>query len=254
MIPKIIHYCWFGGNPLPELALKCIESWKKYCPDYEIIEWNEKNFSIDDAPLYVRQAYKHKKWAFITDYVRLYAMTRFGGVYMDTDVEVVGSLDPFLRHRAFSGFEDTNAIPTGIMACEKGFPLFEALLGYYDTAVFENPDGTLNYTTNVKVITDMCLERGLVLNDTYQEIDGFALYPHDVFCPVSWRTMMLERTQNTVTVHWFAGSWRNGADKQAKRLKREWLISKIKYSPNRWLYKLLGEKKYYGLKKFFKGN
>ena len=93
MIPKIIHYCWFGRNPKPKLALKCIKSWKKYCPDYEIIEWNEDSFDIESAPLYVRQAYEAKKWAFVTDYVRLYAMTKFGGIYMDTDVEVIKPLD-----------------------------------------------------------------------------------------------------------------------------------------------------------------
>ena len=120
MIPKTIHYCWFGGNPLPKLAKKCIKSWKKYCPDFEIIEWNEANFDISSAPLYVRQAYEAKKWAFVTDYVRLYALTSYGGIYMDTDVEVIKPLDFFLNHDAFSGFESEKSIPTGIMASKKG--------------------------------------------------------------------------------------------------------------------------------------
>ena len=124
-IPKIIHYCWFGGNPLPELAQKCIASWKKYCPDYEIREWNESNFDVNTAPLYVRQAYSKKKWAFVTDYVRLWAMTKYGGIYMDTDVEVTRPLDSILEHEAVSGYEDPTRIPTGIMACRAGFPLFE---------------------------------------------------------------------------------------------------------------------------------
>ena len=111
MIPKIIHYCWFGGKPLPELAQKCIASWKKYCPDYEIKEWNESNFNLNSCD-YVREAYEAKKWAFITDYVRLYAMVTEGGIYMDTDVEVIKPLDPFLKHKAFSGFEDEVSIPT----------------------------------------------------------------------------------------------------------------------------------------------
>ena len=131
MIPKIIHYCWFGGNPLSDLAQKCIDSWKKYCPDYEIKEWNESNFDLNSCD-YVREAYQAKKWAFVTDYVRLYAMVTEGGIYMDTDVEVIRPLDSFLSNRAFSGFEDETNIPTGIMACEKGFPLFEELLEEYN--------------------------------------------------------------------------------------------------------------------------
>ena len=111
MIPKTIHYVWFGRNPKPDLAVKCINSWKKYCPDYEIIEWNEDNFNLDEAPLYVRQAYEAKKWAFVSDYVRLWAMTEFGGIYMDTDVEVLKPLDRFLQNEAFSGFEDDEISP-----------------------------------------------------------------------------------------------------------------------------------------------
>jgi len=140
MIPKTIHYCWFGRNPKPKLAQKCIKSWKKYCPDYEIIEWNEDNFDIASAPLYVRQAYEAKKWAFVTDYVRLSAMTKFGGVYMDTDVEVVKPLDRFLNHDAVSGYESESCIPTGLMACREGFPLFLEFLHYYDEASFYHED------------------------------------------------------------------------------------------------------------------
>ena len=177
MIPKKIHYCWFGRNPKPELAEKCIASWQKYCPDYELTEWNEDNFDICSAPLYVRQAYEHKKWAFITDYVRLYALVNFGGVYMDTDVEVCKPLDEFLQHQAFSGFEDGINIPTGIMASEKDFPLFKYLLDYYDDVSFVNEDGTLNTVTNVTIITEMCEKKGLIKNNQFQVIDGFALYP-----------------------------------------------------------------------------
>ena len=109
MIPKKIHYCWFGGNPLPEDAQKYLESWKKFCPDYEIIRWDEKNFDINQLP-YVQEAFKAKKWAFITDYVRLYALYNYGGIYMDTDVEVLKSLDSFLELKAFSGFENEENI------------------------------------------------------------------------------------------------------------------------------------------------
>ena len=127
-IPKIIHYCWFGGKPKPELAEKCIRSWKKYCPDFEILEWNEHNFDVTTAPRYVQQAYACKRWAFVSDFVRLKALTEMGGVYMDTDVEVIKPLTPYLHHRAFAGFEHPERVQTGLLACEKDFPLFRDFL------------------------------------------------------------------------------------------------------------------------------
>lgn len=216
MIPKTIHYCWFGRNPKPALAEKCIKSWKKYCPDYEIIEWNEDNFDISSAPLYVRQAYEAKKWAFVTDYVRLWAITKYGGVYMDTDVEVIRPLDFILIHDAVSGFESPTQIQTGLMACRDSFPLFVELLRYYDEALFFNDDGTLNLTTNVETITKICVEKGLKLNNLYQEIEGFALYPSDYFCPKDWKTQKVFKTKNTVTIHWFSGSWVEKKERQTR--------------------------------------
>ena len=135
-VPKIIHYCWFGGNPKPKLAEKCIKSWKKFCPDYQIIEWNEENFDVSAAPEYVCQAYAAKRWAFVTDYVRLKAMTEMGGIYMDTDVELVKPLTPFLAHDAFAGFETDASVQTGLLACCPGFPLFQEFLQHYDSARF----------------------------------------------------------------------------------------------------------------------
>lgn len=207
MIPKTIHYCWFGRNPKPKLAKKCIESWKKYCPDYTIIEWSEDNFDIAAAPLYVRQAYEAKKWAFVTDYVRLFAMINFGGIYMDTDVEVVKPLDRFLKHEAFSGFEDGIHIPTGIMACEKDYPLFTSFLHYYDSVSFINEDGSYNTKTNTKIITETCQSLGFIPNNEYQVLSGFVLYPKDYFCPKSYLTGIIESTENTYTIHHFSGSW-----------------------------------------------
>mgnify|MGYP002513712019 CR=1 FL=1 len=206
MIPKIIHYCWFGDNPLPELAIKCIESWKKYCPDYEIKEWNEKNFNLDVCD-YVREAYDAKKWAFVSDYARLYAIVTEGGIYMDTDVEVLSSLDPYLDNVAFSGFQSETEIPTGIMACEKGFKLFNELLHDYDTRHFKTGDGDYDTSTNVEAITNSCLSKGLKLDNSDQVIDGFHLYPKDVFCAKSYHTGIIEQTENTVTIHHFAASW-----------------------------------------------
>ena len=172
MIPKVIHYCWFGGNPLPEDAKKCLASWKKHCPEYEIIEWNESNFDVN-SNCYIKEAYEAKKYAFVTDYVRLFVMYEYGGIYMDTDVELVKNLDDFLKNRAFSGFESSNSIPTGIMASVKHFKLFGDLLEYYENRHFLNDDGSYDTTTNTVTITKMCKKYGLVLNNKYQVIDGF---------------------------------------------------------------------------------
>lgn len=207
MIPKIIHYCWFGKKPLPELAIKCISSWKQILPEYEIREWNEDNFDVNCCE-YVREAYEAQKWAFVSDYARLYAMVTYGGIYMDTDVEVLKPLDSYLQYQAFSGFQTEKDIPTGIMACEKGFSLFYELLHDYDTRRFKKSDGSYDVLyTNVYAITDACLKKGLILNNTFQVIEGFAIFPQDVFCAKDYRTRKVQITENTVTVHHFAGSW-----------------------------------------------
>lgn len=206
MIPKLIHYCWFGRGEKPKLAQKCIESWKKYCPDYQIIEWNEDNFDVN-SNLFVKQAYENKKFAFVTDYVRLFVMYKYGGIYMDTDVEVIGPIDGFLENKAFSGFETDNVIPTGIMASEKGFSLFEYLLSHYENKPFIKSDGSFDTETNVVIITSMLRNKGFVPNGQYQIIDGFTIYPKDFFCPYEPSTGLLEKTNNTTTIHWFSGSW-----------------------------------------------
>lgn len=207
MIPKVIHYCWFGRGKMPELALKCIESWKKYLPEYKIKEWNEDNFDLDKYP-YVREAYDNRKFAFVTDVVRLYALYHEGGVYMDTDVEVLKSLDPFLHHNAFSGFEDERNIPTGIMASEKGGKWAKENLDYYIDKHFIKEDGTMDVTTNVQTITNIMLPYGLNQNNSYQDFPGLiTFYPKDYFCPKSYKDGKIYLTKNTVTIHHFAGSW-----------------------------------------------
>ena len=207
MIPKIIHYCWFGRGKMPQLALDCIASWKKYLPEYEFMLWNEDSFNIDKYP-YARQAYDHRKFAFVTDLVRMYALYNYGGVYMDTDVEIIKSLDPFLHHKAFSGFECKDRIPTGLIASEKGGIWVKAMLDEYNGRNFILEDGTMDLSTNVKTITNYMLNRGLVLNNEYQDLGDIVLYPSDFFCPCDWETKILKQTKNTVCIHHFAGSWR----------------------------------------------
>ncbi len=252
-IPKIIHYCWFGRKPKPELAEKCIRSWKKFCPDYKILEWNEDNFDVSSAPKYVQQAYEQRRWAFVSDFVRLKALTEMGGVYMDTDVEVIKPLDPYLHHQAFAGFEHPERVQTGLLACEKDFPLFQEFMAYYDTASFLQEDGTPDVTTNVEVLTRLCRERGMVCNDAYQEVAGLSIYPREIFCPVYYDTKKLKKTRKTVTIHWFSGSWHTEEELEAMRqeklqLQRE-KMSNIRYAIGN---KLFGEEGYEKLKKILK--
>lgn len=212
MIPKIIHYCWFGRNPLPPLAQKCIASWKRYLPDYEIKEWNEDNFDVN-ALAYTKEAYEAKKYAFVSDVARLHAMVTYGGIYMDTDVEVLRSLDCFLENDAFSGFEDDTRISTGIMACKAGFHLFKEFLEEYSNVHFKLDDGSFDITTNVSRITRKCTEKGFIPNNKAQIIDGFKLFPKDYFCPKSPLTLITTLTENTYTIHHFDGSWLTEKDK-----------------------------------------
>ena len=218
-IPRVIHYCWFGGNPLPELAQKCIASWKKYCPNYEIIRWDETNFDIHYND-YVWEAYQAKKWAFVTDVVRLYVLVNYGGIYMDTDVEVLRSLDVFLKYEAFSGFESEIDILTGIMACEKGQKLFKELLCEYNDAHFLKSDGTYDETTNVIRITNTCLKYGFVPNNQLQTVNGFTLFPKDYFCPKDYVTRVTRLTENSYTIHHFDGSWKSEKDRYVSTLKQ----------------------------------
>ena len=251
MIPKKIHYVWVGGAPLTELAKKCIESWKKFCPDYEIVRWDETNFDVTENE-FCREAYENKKWAFVSDYMRLKVLSEYGGVYMDTDVEVIKPIDAFLTNKAFSGFENDELIPTGIMASEKGFDIFRFLLSYYEDRHFIKPDGTFDNVTNVSIITSMMEDRGFVKNGQKQSIDGFVFYPKDYFCPKEFYTDKIVKTKNTVCIHHFSASWHDKQEKQhLKNKHREFKIYQIKHIPNRMLIKLLGDDKYAKVKRLF---
>lgn len=217
MIPKIIHYCWFGGGPKPELAMKCIASWRKYLPDYEIKEWNEDNFNIDSYP-YVREAYDNRKFAFVTDVVRLYALYVEGGIYMDTDVEVLKPLDSLLVYDAVSGFESETQIPTGLMASRKSHPFIKELLDEYKDLHFIKSNGSFDTTTNVVRITSNCLKYGLKLNNTLQTVRGLTLLPNDYLCPKSVVDGRIYLTENSLTIHHFAGSWQSPVRKYGRRM------------------------------------
>lgn len=213
MIPKIIHYCWFGTKPLPPLAVKCIKSWKKFLPNYELKEWNEKNFDINSNP-YVQEAYQARKYAFVTDYVRLYALYNYGGIYMDTDVQVLKNLDCFLDLPAFSGFEDEVNIPTGIMASEYHGEWAKWQLSFYDNKHFLKSDGTPDLTTNVRLISDSMAADGFILKNGFQNHkDMIHIFPKDYFCPKSYENGKIYKTENTYCIHHFAGSWETKWDR-----------------------------------------
>lgn len=210
MIPKIIHYCWFGGKKKSPLAMKCIASWKKYLCDYEIKEWNEKTFDVKHSNKFVREAYKIGKYAFVADYVRLYALYEYGGIYLDTDVEVIKPFDDFLNDPAFIGYEDNAkyiCLQTGVIGAQKNNIIIKNWLQYYEDKTFILPNGKLNERTNVDIITTMLHNQGLILDGKYCNYrDLIFIYPKDFFCPKDPNDN-IHLTNNTVCIHYYSGSW-----------------------------------------------
>lgn len=207
-IPRIIHYCWFGGSKKPAIIKKSIASWKRHLKGYQFIEWNENTFDINSNK-YVREAYGAKKYAFVSDYVRLHALYNYGGIYMDTDVEVLKPLDRFLVHESFWGFEDNKHIATCIIgACREHF-LIKDFLDYYSGRDFVSLDGSYDLTTNVAIITKICTERcSLVDNGELQELqNGTVFYPRTYFSPYDYINCESFITNNSFAIHHFVKSW-----------------------------------------------
>ena len=208
MIPKKIHYCWFGGNPLPESVKMCIASWEKKLPDYEIVEWNENTFDISKLK-FTEQAASVKKWAFVSDVARLNALYEQGGIYMDTDVEVLKSLDEFLTDSAFTGFEVRDCVMTAVLACEKGNGLVKEILDYYINKNFINEDGSLNEIPNPVIFTEIFHKYGLKDNGKKQVVNGRTVYPEIYFSPNNFGRIFDRPSNNSYTIHHFDGSWRS---------------------------------------------
>lgn len=258
-IPKIIHYCWFGHNPKPKLALKCMKSWKKYCPDYEIIEWNEDNFDISSCPLYVRQAYEVKKWSFVTDYVRLKVVYEHGGIYLDTDVELKKSLDSLLDYAAYFGFEDGVCIATGLgFGAIKGHGILKEMMNDYEKITFILEDGTYNWQTCPKINTDVFLKHGLKQDNSFQVLDnGVLVLPTEYLGPMEYESRRLNITPKTISVHWYSSQWLTGTQirnraRVARQIRRNDAIHRLLHIPNRVLIRLLGKEKYEQLKRLLK--
>lgn len=247
MIPKVIHYCWFGGNPLPKDALACIASWKKFFPDYEIKEWNESNFDVNSCP-YVKGAYEQKKYAFVSDYARFWVLYKEGGLYFDTDVEVIKNMDHIVERGSFMGFEKSLAtqnenseellgINAGLgMGAEAKMPLLRELLDLYESKQsFMIDEGTIVHHT-----TQMLKKYGFVNKHEFQDVAGFKLYPADYFCPMDSTTGLIQLTENTVSIHHYSCSW---VDQNTISFRLHLLKNK--------LIKLLGPKLVMKLASFF---
>ena len=214
MIPKVIHYCWFGGNPLPESALRCIESWRKYLPDYEIKEWNESNFDVDTIR-FTQEAYKLKQYAFVSDYARFWILNNFGGVYFDTDVELIKPIDDIVERGAFTGMEISYKKGAGLwgiapglgIAGEKGNPIFSELLSKYEKMHFVNCRGSFSVTV-VKMFSQIMNKLSYSMDDAGVAIfDHINVYPKDYFCPKNYITGELTVTENTRSIHHYAATW-----------------------------------------------
>lgn len=222
MIPKKIHYCWLGRKEKPEKVISCMRSWEKYAPDYEIQEWNEDNFPFDKISCrYVDEAAKEQKWAFVTDYMRLYVLKHAGGIYLDTDVELCRSLDVFLKERSFMGFESKYTVCTAVIGAEKDTEWIDALLELYDSRDFYRRDGRCDQTPNTKYIIKVLQEGyGLKNNDgRHQVLDcGLHVYPADYFSPKNYATMQMNITENTHAIHHYNTSWKSSSGKMKDQL------------------------------------
>lgn len=219
MIPKKIHYCWFGGKPLPGDVQRYIESWQRFCPDYEIIRWDETNYDVNKNA-YVREAYQNKKWAFLTDYARLDIVCREGGIYLDTDVELIRSLDDLLDCPCFMGMEQVGTVNTGLgFGAEAGHPFLIENKRVYEENSFAREDGTFKPEICVKITTRLLRKHGLEAQNRIQQAAGVTIYPVEYFCPLTMGTNKLTIMENTYSIHHYSASWYTGNA----------LVKKIKY-------------------------
>lgn len=222
MIPKIIHYCWFGRGKKPALAERCIESWQKYLPDFEIKEWNEDNFDVHCTP-YVDEAYKAKKFAFVSDYARFWILYRYGGIYFDTDVEIVKPINDVIARGCFMGVEDNGLdhsqqtrplkddeyyVNPGLgIGAEPGMEVCKEMLDNYERSHFILSDGKMNTDNVVSRMTRILFAHGLQITDKVQTVSGFTIYPKDWMCPIRITDGKLRITPYTISIHHYAASW-----------------------------------------------
>lgn len=240
MIPKIIHYCWFGKNPLPEMAYKCIESWKQYCPDYDIKEWNESNFNVECCA-YTKEAYRAKKWAFVSDYARFWILYHYGGLYFDTDVELIKPIDDILKKGAFMGCEKGTSVmvaPGLGLAANPGLGLYKEMLDMYSQIHFIMPDGSINKKTVVAYTTEILERNGWIKNGGIQRVGEIMIYPPEYFCPMDYETGILEMTENTHSIHHYDSSWFTEEEKAWLQKKRK-VLRRFGPKSGRWIWNVM---------------
>ena len=229
MIPKKIHYCWFGKGNKPKLAQKCIASWKKYCQDYEIIEWNEDNFDVNLNP-YTKMCYEQKKYAFLSDYVRLLVIEQYGGIYFDTDVEIVRTYENLIHYSSFFGFETRDFVATGLgFGAEPHSPVVCQMLKEYEPLL----DGMHGVIGCPHLNTDALLKFGLKQNGETQHLGNGVVFSKEYFNPYDDPTGVLRKTENTYSIHWYGKSWMNNGtrirSKLMKPLHKLQMLMKGKY-------------------------
>jgi len=208
LIPQIIHYCWFGRGEKSAMVNTCIESWREFLPEYQIIEWNETNFNIENSIAYVKDAYKCKKYAFVSDYVRLYALRQWGGIYMDTDVEVLKSYNDLLTYSSFWGFEDDHYMASCVIGAQESDILVDAFFHHYDNKKFINDDGSMNQLTNTYILSELVGSMGITLNGKQQNInDNIAIFPKTYFSPYDYKNGDNFICEKSYAIHHFSQTW-----------------------------------------------
>lgn len=206
-IPKVIHYCWFGGKELPKEMKAYIKGWQSLCPDFEIKEWNEHNFDVNSCK-YIREAYKAKKWAFVSDYARFKVLYEEGGVYFDTDVELVKPIDKIIQNGPYLGLQCPMSVAPGLgMAMVAGNKFCQDMLEIYENSSFTDAQSSRNIKTIVDYTTEYFIPKGLRDVDEIQDINGILIYPQRYFNPCDLETHKITITADTVSIHHYAGTW-----------------------------------------------
>lgn len=224
MIPRKIHYCWFGRGEKPQDVLDCMASWRKFCPDYEIIEWNEDNYDVNKIP-FTKQAYEQKAWAFVSDYARLDIIYQYGGIYMDTDVELIKGLESFLPYEMYAGFESTKFVAFGLgFGSEAAHPYLKEQMELYERMNYINRDGTLNRVNCPLIQTKVLVKNGMKANGTTQTLAHAKIFACEYFSPKSFQTGEIQCTANTVSIHHFKMSW--VSDKERYYKETEWRLKR----------------------------